>query len=184
MITNQYLLYREMMFYGTYKTFKYISGETATGYAQYSYAGDIGNKMHFAWSKEPDAMYTSSYATGAGLGCVCFGTGSTPPTKDDYCLESTIASGLSVTSGNQIFREYTGDGKYIFQASYTVKNISEEEIVIREIGLHGEVGAGAGSNKYNYYMVLFERTVLDEPIAIAPGASKIVTYTLTFNQTA
>lgn len=66
-------------------------------------------------------------------------------------------------------------GRYSISGLYTVRSTSEEEINIYEIGCFALVKSGS------YYPVLIERTVLSDPITIAPGEVKLVTYKVTFN---
>lgn len=188
MFTKQYKLYRHMMFRSSGQGIVNSAGTSVSVVPALSYQGDFGNGMAAARCNDYNGEngingeYTSSSSGGAGKIGVFFGSGSTPPTEDDYRLDVPITTGLSITNSG-LMSEDKGDGKYIFQAYYTVKNYTTEEITIREIGYFGEIGRGSGS-KYYYSYALFERTVLDEPIVIAPGTSKIVTYTLTFNQPA
>ena len=114
-----------------------------------------------------------------GIGGVWFGTSPTPPTKDDYTLGSAITSGLTVTSPSAITQKDEGDGKHTFLSDYIVRNDTDADISIYELGLFA---APADANAYAYN-VLMERTVLTEPITIPAGESRLVTYKLTFNQT-
>ena len=111
---------------------------------------------------------------------IWLGTGSTPPTKDDYRLESVIQSGLSLSNGS--FRSVNGDdGKYTYIMEIVLRNTTESEIVIREIGLFGQPVTGSNSPFANH-LVLLRRDVLDNPITIPVGEARLVTFTLTFNQ--
>ena len=174
------------MFRGTTQGITNAVGTSVTATPSCSWQGDFGNGMWIARCTDYNGEngingeYTSSSTGGTSRLGVFFGSGSTPSTEDDYRLDVPITTGLSITNSGLLFED-KGDGKYIFKANYAVKNTTAEEITIREIGYFGEIGRGSGS-KYYYSYALFERTVLDEPIVIAPGTSKIVTYTLTFNQ--
>ena len=96
-----------------------------------------------------------------------FGTGTTPPTIDDYKLSgnliTTISSSVSFSAVNE-------DGGNKLEAVYTLTNTGSSPITI------GEVGLFAGDNQYN--KVLVERTVLDEPITLPPDGVGQVTYTI------
>lgn len=140
---------------------------------------DIGGWLTIARCK---AFNTESQASAWKCGGgVWFGTGSTPANRNDYKLDSPITSGLSITN----YQNYTPlileevPGKYAVCASYVLKNTTESEINIWEIGLI--TPCDVGINKF--WQVLMERTVLTEPITIAPGEAKLVTYKITFNQT-
>lgn len=166
MFTKQYITYRELMFTnGGARSVKTITGASGTMNASYSYQGDFGAHMHRARCENP---------MNAG---VYFGTGKTPPTRDDYKLENIIMSGLSITNESSVTFTDLGDGKYEASASYMVNNTSGAAITISEIAYYGIVGTGSSY----VYIVLFERTVLDNPITIPAGETKLITYKLTFN---
>jgi hypothetical protein len=123
--------------------------------------------------KESDSISNGSYST---KNCgVVFGSGTTAPTIDDIDLEHRITSGLSILSGGLSLGK-VADGQYCAWASYTVTNTSEEEITISEIGILTNFVVSNSENA----AILMERTVLDEPIVIAPGDQKIITYAINF----
>ena len=103
---------------------------------------------------------------------IYLGTGTTPPQKSDYKLEAVIASGLSISNGRRLFLD-EGNGKYSYSAQAVVKNTSGADITITEMGYYGYLSVGA---------ILFERRVLDNPITIKAGESKLLTNKITFNQ--
>lgn len=110
---------------------------------------------------------------------VYFGTGSTPPSRSDIELEAPITSGLSFTgSGNVLFYD-EGDGVYSASTTFTIKNTTSAEIVIREIGCFA---TGSGLTESGSLLYMMERTVLDNPITIPSGITKLITYKITFNQ--
>jgi hypothetical protein len=127
-------------------------------------------------------LNTSTKPSGSmgGYG-VWFGAGSTPPTEDDYKLESPYVSGLSVVNQTGLDIVQDDDGVYACYACYAVTNTTEAEITIREIGAFGELVTYSSSKYYSKYRLLYERTVLANPITIPPGGSKLVTYKITIN---
>lgn len=134
---------------------------------------------------ETDNMLTLLY--GSSLPGVYFGAGTTPATKEDYKLEKLITTGLSITSGTSVAWTDDGNGKHTAAADFIIRNTSSEEISISEIGIFTPVGTETDKKPDDYvkpYYVLMERTVLTEPITIAPGEPKVVTYKITFNQSA
>lgn len=181
MFTNNYLKFRDMMFIGNtwYAGFKSVPGTTFYGTAQYSgKSGDIGGQMHLARCQAmptESGQYDSSFKPG-----IYFGSGSTPATKEDYKLESPITAGLAISNPAGFTWVRPSSGVYSATASYAVLNTTAEDITIQEIGNFTPVAES--SSKYHF--TLMDRTVLDEPIVIAPGESKLVTYKVTFNQTA
>ena len=123
----------------------------------------------------PTSYANSAWGPNPG---VYFGSGSTPAKKTDANLESLIDSGLEVTSPQNVVEYSDGNGRYEFVSDFVVRNTSESEINIFEIGLFLSVRVKSSQ----YYPMLVERTVLSEPVTIAPGEAKLVTYKLTFNQ--
>ena len=111
-----------------------------------------------------------------------FGSGSTAPTKEDYTLESPIESGLTVTNGAYRIED-GGDGKHTFTKEAVLRNTTESDIVIREIGVFGVSVTGTNA-PFSNHLVLLRRDVLSSPVVIAPGESKLVSYKMTFNQPA
>lgn len=180
MFTNNYIKFRDMMFIGDggFAGFKSVTGTSFYASAQYSYYGDIGKNLHLAICQAmPTDLSTSvgSFRTG-----VYFGSGSTPATKDDYKLESPIESGLSISNPSGFTWITPTEGVWSATAAYAVTNTSDSPITIQEIGNFTTVGQ-SGSK---YYFTLMERTVLPEPIVIPAGESQLVTYKVTFKQTA
>ena len=103
---------------------------------------------------------------------ICVGSGTTPPTYEDYKLESMITSGISGTV------KTTLDDNNDTVWTLTITNSSSADITIGEVGYFNVGFYGAG-NSTDYFM--YERTVLDTPITIAAGGFGQVTYTIRFN---
>ena len=135
--------------------------------------------------KSMDTARCREIATGETSGSypgVYFGTGSTPANKANYTLESPITSGLSISNGTRLYVD-EGNGIHSYHVTFAVKNTTESEINIYEIGLFSKIELNDSSTSAKHCLALMERTVLTEPITIAPGATKLVTYKITFNQT-
>lgn len=160
---------------GASRSFKDCTGASVTCSFNVLQDGFLG-WMDYGRCRQLPTTYASS-SSGAYPG-VYFGTGSTPASKADYTLESPITSGLSISSGTRLYAD-EGNGVHSYHATFVVKNTGSAEINISEIGLFSSVN----SSTSKFYCVLMERTVLDAPITIAPGETKLVTYKLTFNQT-
>lgn len=159
--------------------FKKVNGTTIDAGALYLCYSGFANYMKTARC----GAFTDEATGSSG---VYFGSGYTPAQKSDYKLESQITSGLSITNSN-VLTEHEKDGQYTLSASYAVKNTSDAEINISEIGLFSAVCTSTSDRIYTStdtrYPILVERTVLTEPITIPAGKTKIVTYKITFNQT-
>lgn len=112
--------------------------------------------------------YVRTNLTGTA-GFVAFGTGTTPPTLDDYTLSGNIVTGISTTA--KVSGGFTDSGTEV-SATYTITNNNDTAVTIGEIGAFGASGSTTGKG------VMLERTVLESPITIEPGGVGQVTYTL------
>lgn len=176
MFTNQYIVFRKVMFTGNAEYMNNVSGSKFQGAASKMYECDLGKWMGIARCGDFTAEADSLSDVYPG---VYFGSGSTPATKADIRLVSPITSGLTFTNPTSLVWTNDGNGKYSVAADFIVRNTSESEINIYEIGLFTACVRSTGKT----YRCLMERTVLDVPIVIAPGEAKLVTYKITFNQT-
>ena len=104
----------------------------------------------------------------------CLGRGSTPATKEDYKLEDMITSGLSRIAFSTATNWYDDGAEKIW--SYTMQNTSDADITICEIGKIGRFYSG-GKN----YHVLVDRTVLNTPITIPAGETKVLSHSIRIN---
>lgn len=187
MLNDNYAAFMHNMFFGSFsgasngiyaKDMKNVAGNTAKIYAsmQLTYRKDIGAALYFPRCQNIVTNVVSSQgSTGYG---VYFGSGSTPANKADITLESPITSGLEV-SGKSTGCLNIAEGQYMVLGQYVLKNTTEAEINIYETGVFLPIQTATTS----WCLVMVDRTVLTEPITIAPGESKLVTYKLTFNQT-
>lgn len=185
MFTQNYINFQEMRFFGVTssrsnnfgKVYRFTGTDgTALGASStytldmrnFSFDSDIGYYMNRAWCRDFPTLTAANTYCG-----VFFGSGSTPATKNDYKLESPITSGLTIANPSVPSISYSENGKYEVMGVYSVTNTTDAEINIWEIGIVTQLGD---------WNVLMERTVFTEPITIAPGEIKLVTYKLTFNQ--
>lgn len=192
MFTNNYIAFRKAAFTAGYSYSTTVWMKNAVGssveacVAHFAFA-DIGYWMTKALCATNAGIASSTTLTSQNFSGLYFGTGSTPATKADYKLESPITSGLTITNPSALVWDNDGNGKYTACADFIVRNTTESEINIYEIGVFvpttpkGTAAVSSTQGTVNY--VLMERTVLDEPITITPGESKLVTYKITFNQT-
>lgn len=109
---------------------------------------------------------STSGVNGYGYSGTRFGSGTTPPTGDDYCLENDVGDCLTVTTPSAI--SVTIKDTYV-EYSATFGVTARETVTISEVGLFA----------LSYIMI--ERTVLEKPIAIEAGQSKQITYTIRLN---
>lgn len=189
MFTNNYIKLQNLMFYADRNAFVACDGGTVNAYEYHAphHFGNIGKYMKYGRCRNLEASFAGSTNLFSNNNPgVYFGTGSTPAHKSDYKLENPITSGLAITNSNSV-EVNSGDGNYTISTDYIVRNTTDSEINIYEIGAFGPICTYSGYYSANsmgntWSMVLMERTVLTEPITIAPGESKLVTYRLTFNQ--
>ena len=166
MLLNNYRQYKRTQFTGNGHTCVNTSGSSfsATSSDYQRMYGEIGYAMRKALSGVPTN-------TGNGNAGVVFGTGTTPPTVDDYTLENPLTDGVSFSASG--VSKTLSDSKDKFFATYTITNTSNAEIAVSEIGVIGCVAYGTSSGAL--YPTLMERTVI-KPITIQPGSAGTVTF--------
>lgn len=87
-----------------------------------------------------------------------FGTGTTPPTIDDYKFSGDLVTPTHVTASGTA---YNGSNGSIF--AMVVINQTQEAMTINEIGLFRRTPIGC---------VMLTRDVLPQPVVLQPGESK------------
>jgi len=109
----------------------------------------------------------------SGTGMIILGSGDTPPTPDDYCLDSWIpTTELSVQSFDCFcFTGQTNLNEYIGGFQATFKNMTNENKTVKEIGLIKDIydNSQGGNFRSQRTKVLLVRNVLDNPIIIKPN---------------
>lgn len=189
MFTNNYIALRYNIFWYTTNGSTTFGGTTINGKPVttmlntsgqiYETAGLRFGEFGASAMGQCRAMLTSYASSNAnGYPGVYFGSGTTPPTKEDYTLEAPIVSGLSVDSGSVVEKD-EGAGRYSISRSYILTNTSDANITVSEIGYVASLAVGASSR---YYQVLMERSLLPSPVTIQPGEAKLITYKFNFNQ--
>jgi len=127
----------------------------------------------------------TSVSTSITGGSFIVGTGSTPPTLDDYCLESEITNLTKVSTTFNIIDANESLG-FSVQITKTYVNQTTEDITIGEIG-YFKRGAGYAFSNSKWQTseskanVLTFREVLDEPLVVPAGQGATVTLNITFN---
>lgn len=109
-----------------------------------------------------------------GYTYLLLGNGTTPAKADDYCMEDMITSGISGSTSNtrNIIPNTANNSVEINGALiFTVKNDGTTELTVSEVGLMYGFVWGTGS--YNADPVLFFREVLETPVTIPAGGSRV-----------
>lgn len=107
---------------------------------------------------------------------IFFGTGTTPPTRDDYTLSGTKIEGL--TRQNMIgYYEMLDDGIKITKSLF-MNNTGTEDVTVGEIAW--VTSMISYSMTYGYDDILLDRTLLEEPITIPAGGTAQINYSIFF----
>lgn len=107
------------------------------------------------------------------------GSGNTPASENDYCLENKITQGLkgslTIDTTDQNLDENGVLQNYIL---ITLTNTSNETITISEIGMVTKAYAATNFNasSANEHSFLLDRTVLTTPLTLAPNESGLISY--------
>ena len=118
----------------------------------------------------------NSLSAGGG---VILGTGTTPPTLDDYMLSGdlittfTSSSTINITNNPELNEAF-------LTTIFTITNSGTDAFTIGEIGLIGNIKSNNTGTSVSD-MSLLERTVLDSPVTIEASGVGQVTYTIRFN---
>lgn len=119
---------------------------------------------------------SKALATAKQAGRAIIGTGTTPPTFDDYGLSGSIITTISssVASTSKTVEE---DGITI-STTWSITNTSDEAITIGEIAFWGGYNGSSNANSSSASKMCIERTVLEEPLTIEAGGVGQLTYTI------
>ena len=105
---------------------------------------------------------------------ICLGSGTTPPTIDDYCLESVITNKDSITYSTSNISCQRADTKIIYSAA--INNTCSEDIVFTEVMLTDKYDANASGTPCTFALT---RDVFS-PVTIPAGGSKTITIVIDF----
>lgn len=108
------------------------------------------------------------------------GTGTTPPTENDYSLEAQITSGITgvVTRVYEAKSDYSG---WVIKATLLITNAGAEPITITEIGAFDYIRANTAQNatgQGNQRLFMVDRSLLAVPITIPAGESGAIEYSV------
>lgn len=131
----------------------------------------------------------SYLATGTGLTSgIAVGSGTTPPTEDDYRIETPITSGLTFPNGVSVSnsplsfsKEVDANGNQTLNYYIILKNTSSESITISELAFTQNaklVSTRGTASNLRVAAICLDRTLLDTPVTIAPGELGSIRYSL------
>ncbi len=120
---------------------------------------EMGPNSSLTFVIDSDVYAANSYNTGSARWAFGFGTGTTPPTIDDYKFSGDLVTPTCVSSSGTA---YNGSNGSIF--AMAVINQTQEAMTINEIGLFRSVNS--------HGCVMLTRDVLPQPVVLQPGESK------------
>ena len=106
------------------------------------------------------------------------GSGSTAPTENNYHLESRITSGMSASTPT-LTQGLDENGNPYVTILFTLTNTSSANITISEVGYVQQVAmANTLGGSCSYGRVMFDRTVLSNPVTVPANGNAAIEYTL------
>lgn len=140
-----------------------------------------GNTCYLAPPLEQNVFprtVASTLATN-GYGGISVGRGNRPATEDDYRLEDKITTGLTAESPTKT-SGVDSDGNPYLEYQFLLSNTTGADIVIKEVGYGQSVYCGntAGATSISTYSILFDRTVLENPLTVPANGTAVLKYTL------
>lgn len=156
-----------------YRSYTNCSGESQSAYATYAqYFTKLGATSNGAYTPRLANVCTSLNSYGG----VIFGTGTTAPTVDDYCLSGSLITTITATASVSIEHDENG---FTATATYMLTNTGDNDITIGEVGIIASLFSNTSTD--SRYKTLLERSVLDTPVTIRSGGIGQVTYTIRMN---
>ena len=117
-------------------------------------------------------LYVEVDAGDYGAG-VLIGSGTTPPSNDDYKLESKYDTSVFNYGSVSVSSVVEEEGYVKIKIARQFTNISGSEKTINEVGLAAYTQSSGGYTKF-----LIARDVLDQPITLADGEIIIIRYVI------
>lgn len=109
---------------------------------------------------------------------IYIGSGNTPPTENDYALETPITGGLSASTP-AVNRGADGDGNPYIAFTFTLTNSGATDKIVSEIGYFQYVSASYYNNSLGYQTaMMLDRTVLETPLTVPANGTAAVKYEL------
>ena len=158
--------------------FRYTGNSKAENIGIVTMAGASSNTLIAAYGGDASRQIHNMQLK-SNLRCV-LGSGTTPPERTDYALETDISS--SISSLSVVCSTSYQNGQEITTLTITGTNLTGSALTINEIGICKTIYYDNSSNAT--VDVLLVREVLDTPIVIGAGSGLSKTYTWTENDIA
>lgn len=138
----------------------------------------VGNVMYYAGYIGYPYSAVTTFVLNATARGIHVGTGDTPATEDDYCMESPITAGLAGTV--TITKSIDANGCPFVTYNVVLSNSTASDIVVKEVGfIQSEyLGNTAAATSLTDRYVLIDRTVLDTPVTVPANGNAAIYYTL------
>lgn len=111
---------------------------------------------------------------------ILLGTGITPPTENDYRMDTLITSGLKAGNVSSVYNVDDNGNPYMVMI-FTLSNTTNADIVVSEVGYAQTVcstRAYGGIASNNNHMVLFDRTLLNTPVTVPANGDAVIEYAI------
>lgn len=127
------------------------------------------------WIHGTRESYHDNFVQGTGM--IILGSGDTPPTPDDYCLDSWIPTTDLKIAAYGAIRCKGYDDDIIGGLWGTYYNVTNENITVKEIGIMVG-GFYYENNAYSYTKYLLAREVFENPVIIKPQEGCTFNFTI------
>lgn len=157
---------------------KVFSSYANTGYSRTMEFNRINELLPYLFDA---ANFKDRKVAGGRCAGVLFGTGNTAPTIDDITLSGDPIDNTKISVKTTKQFNYA-ESYFEIGAVFTITNNGDSNITIGEIGIFNYFHTLEKQYGATYtYPYMIERTVLENPITIAPGGVGQVTYTIRTN---
>ena len=169
MITKQYKEALRILFSGCGGSIMDVTGSNITAAANIAYYNS-----GYCWITHYYALKTGAQTNNYTSGGIYLGDGTAAESEDDYKLAGNIITTISHSTTVSCSTDENGNG--VTTAKITVTNTGSSDITISEIGA---VTNFYYSTNTSVKKILADRTLLENPITLAPGEVGQITYTIT-----
>lgn len=156
----------------------FVTGEGTINLSTTNYEGSSCSIYAAGYQGTHMVLTKARLSTYIDIDSIVFGTGTTPPTVNDTTLSGDVITGINITclTGS---KKITANEKGVTVTNvYTIFNNNSNAITVGEIAWFGSAyTTSSGLND----AVMFDRSVLPEPVTIPVGATALIEYTIDFS---